>query len=100
MVSCETGWPIYPGSGLAWPDYISRLRACQMGGGRAENGARTAVFLHLASSEVPGQGGVPDGRPLKRPDYACRIQVGEDRNWHVACAYGVWFRQYPWRRSS
>src|SRR3989442_962709 len=89
MVSRETGWPLRTGSGLAWPDYLPWLRARQMGGRRAENGARTALFLHL------------EGRSQnrsKRDAHARRIQAGEDRERYTASAHGVRLRQDPRRR--
>src|SRR6266404_1253938 len=84
MVSRETGWPVRARSGLAWPDYLPWLRAPQMGGRRAKNGARTALFLHL------------EGRSqnrFKRDVHARRIQAGEDRERYTASAHGVRLRQ-------
>lgn len=43
MVSSETGWSVRSGPDLAWPGYLPWLRARQMGGRGAENGARTAL---------------------------------------------------------
>src|SRR6266436_8776407 len=88
MVSRETEWPVRTGSGLAWPDYLPWLRARQMGGRRAENGARKPLFLHL------------EGRPknrFKRDVHARRIQAGEDCERHTASADGVRLRQDPRR---
>src|SRR6266481_275944 len=88
MVSRETEWPVRTGSGLAWPDYLPWLRARQMGGRRAENGARTALFLHL------------EGRSQNRRKgdlHARRIQAAEDCERHTAFAHGVRLRQDPQR---
>ena len=38
--------PFVPGQICARPYHLSRLRACEMGGRRAEDGARTALLVH------------------------------------------------------
>jgi len=53
---------------ITWPG----LRASQMGGRRAENGARAALFLHLASVFNRSQ-----NRLLEGDAHAGRIQAGE-----------------------
>ena len=72
--------PFVAGPGFAWPDHLSWLRARQMGGRRAEDGARTALFLHLASLCRRSQ-----NRLLEGDAHARRIQAGEDHERHTAC---------------
>src|SRR6202158_3110370 len=62
-----------------------------MGGGRAENGARAPLFLHLAPSQVPRQEGCPT-RLFGGTDHARRIQAGKDRQWHATGAHRVRLR--------
>src|SRR5450759_1456738 len=96
-VSRKTGGPIRTGPGLAWPDYPSWLRALEMGGCRAENGARTALFVYLASLFRRSQNRLFEGDAHPR-----RIQAGEDHKRHPACTHGVRLRKYsqrPPRRS-
>src|SRR5467141_2749176 len=95
MVSRETGWPVRAGPDLARPHYLPWLRAHEMGGRRAENGARKSIFLHLASLWHR-----PESRLLKGDANACRIQAGEDRERYFAADYRIRFRQNPQRASS
>src|SRR2546423_14219331 len=92
MVSRETGWPVRTGSDFARPDYLSRLRARQMGGRGAKNGARTALFLHLAPLFRRFQ-----NRLFEVAVHPRRIQAGEDLERHTAPAHGIWLRQNPRR---
>src|SRR6266446_6785860 len=76
--------PVVPGQVSRGQIYLPWLRAPQMGGRRAKNGARTALFLHL------------EGRSqnrFKRDVHARRIQAGEDRERYTASAHGVRLRQ-------
>src|SRR5664280_855655 len=63
--------PFVPGQVARGQNYPSWLRARQMGGCRAENGARTPLFLYLASLFHRSQGRLFEGAAHTR-----RIQAG------------------------
>jgi|ERR1700691_998654 hypothetical protein len=69
-------------------NYSSWLRALQMGGRRAENGVRAALFLYLASLCCKFK-----NRLFVGDAAAPRIQAGEDYKWHSAQTYGVRLQQ-------
>src|ERR1700720_1467078 len=66
VVSRETGWPLRPGTEVDGSHYLSRLRAPQMGSRRREDGARAALFLHLASICHRPQSGLLKGNANAR----------------------------------
>src|SRR6202167_5292945 len=99
VVSREGGRTICARPDLPWPDDLSRLRAHQVGSHGAENGARAALFVHLASSQIHRKSGL-SRRLLERTDHARRIPAGENRQWYVAGADRVRLRQASRRSPS
>src|SRR5579864_9475358 len=88
LVPRKAGRPVRAGPAGGGPDHPPRLRARALEGGGAEDGARAAVQLHLASLRNR-----PGGRLLGRDADAGRVPPRAHRGRHAAGAHRVGFRQ-------
>src|SRR5664279_512054 len=92
MVSGETRRPLRTGTDLAWPTYMAGLRTRCMGSRGADDGARTALFLHLASLFCRSQ-----NRLLEGDAHTRRIHSGANPWRHAAGGHRAGLRQDPKR---
>src|SRR5579864_2774333 len=95
MVWSQTEWSIRARTGLARPDYLSRLRASQLGNRSAENGTRAALLFHLASICDRSENGL-----LQRAFNSRRVSIAENRNRHSAYSHRIRLRQNSQQSSS
>src|SRR5215470_12184861 len=85
MVSGQARCAICARSGLARPHHLSRLRTHQVGSGGAEDGARTAVFIHLAPLRRRS-----DCRLRERANDFGRVQARTERRRYCPVPDRIW----------